>query len=381
MTSLHIEGWTGVSHSYAMVNQYQLLELINHDFDLFHSQLPLHNAAWSAEKSFCGFDDQRRQKIQSIPTPADGMVADITYRIAFPYRFDASASRKLFVFGTSEVQHINGYVFENRLEEGLRNPNLRIVTPSQWSKVGFLKAGFDESRIDVVPHGVDPNIFKPLAQERRREVRQSLGLPDDAFVILSLGSMTMYKGVDMLIIAYAVLRQRYKHVRLVLKDARDLYGKAGVDVFDMLRKTRPDIITEELRSSITFISENLSLARLREIYASADCYASPYRSEGFNLPPLEAAACGVPVVMTKGGATDDYHDDSFALQVDGHKLTVGDITMIEPVIESLMEKLALLIENRAPTINRDRALRHIGAQLSWQTAVKKLVAVLRRPDP
>ena len=50
MTSLVIEGWRGLNHSYAMVNQYQLLELMNYDLDLFHVDLPFYKASWNTEK-------------------------------------------------------------------------------------------------------------------------------------------------------------------------------------------------------------------------------------------------------------------------------------------------------------------------------------------
>jgi glycosyltransferase involved in cell wall biosynthesis len=48
---------------------------------------------------------------------------------------------------------------------------------------------------------------------------------------------------------------------------------------------------------------------------AADAYVSPYTAEGFNLPVLEAAACGLPVICTRGGSTDDFVSDDFALRI------------------------------------------------------------------
>ena len=47
---------------------------------------------------------------------------------------------------------------------------------------------------------------------------------------------------------------------------------------------------------------------MAELHNIADSYVSPYRAEGFNLPVLEAGACGVPVICTAGGPTDEFID-------------------------------------------------------------------------
>ena len=45
---------------------------------------------------------------------------------------------------------------------------------------------------------------------------------------------------------------------------------------------------------------------------AADVYVSPYHAEGFNLPVLEAVACGIPVVVSAGGSTEDFTHPAFA---------------------------------------------------------------------
>ena len=75
-----------------------------------------------------------------------------------------------------------------------------------------------------------------------------------------------------------------------------------------------------LRSGfIEYIGDSLSFGQMAQLYQAADAYVSPYRGEGFNMPVLEAAATGLVVVATLGGATDDFTNASFALGVDSRE--------------------------------------------------------------
>ena len=121
------------------------------------------------------------------------------------------------------------------------------------------------------------------------------------------------------------------------------------------------------------ITKNLNLQELRGLYSAADCYVSPYRAEGFNLPPLEAAASGTPIIVTKGGSTDDYVDPSFALQIDSQIKTADGRTYLEPDSDSLIEQLINVIERKNLLINEDRALDFIEKNLTWGCVSKKLI--------
>lgn len=376
MRSLVVEGWRGISQSYAMVNQYQLLELMTHDVALFHVDRPYYHSTWSTEKTPDGFDPVRRARLAALPPPPPDLKPDVIFRADFPLRFAGYASKRLFVFGTSEQRNLENKVATGQLPGALSNPDVTVVTPSNWSKEGFVAAGFDPARVLIVPHGVDPAIFGPPDPGLRMQMRRAMGLGEHEFVLLSVGAMTDNKGIDLLILAYAFLRQRYPHLRLVLKDASGLYGKSGKDVLDLLAQHRPDLITEALRASIILLSINLNLSQLCLLYGSCDAYVSPYRAEGFNVPPLEAAACGLPIVVTQGGPTDDYVHESFALTVASHQFTTDIVSTLEPDIGDLMDKIAMLVEGRAPHIDKAFAIRHVTTAFSWAAAVRKLMAAM-----
>jgi glycosyltransferase involved in cell wall biosynthesis len=261
-----------------------------------------------------------------------------------------------------------------------RDADLNIITPSNWSKIGFLKAGFDEETIKVISHGVDTSIFKPLASEVREQYRSLLGANSDAFLILSLGSMQKNKGVDVLLTAYIQLKSKYPQIKLILKDQSNLYGITANEIVNLYCKERginPSIgEIQTALAGIFCITKNLNLQELNALYGAADCYVSPYRAEGFNLPPLEAAAAGTPIIVTKGGSTDDYVDPSFALQIESQIKTADGRTYLEPDADSLIEQLINLIEEKNVLIDQNSALHFIRKNLTWKSVTEKLVQEL-----
>jgi glycosyltransferase involved in cell wall biosynthesis len=376
--SLLVEGWRGISHSYAMVNQYQLKEIQNYNFDLYHLDVPFPNSYWNTKVNSDGLDENSKDLINNISVlskfDSDKKI-NTTYRISFPFNFSNSNAEKLFIFGTSEFQNIDGMVANDFLKMGLKNSTLKIITPSNWSKVGFINAGFDDDRIHVIPHGVDLDIFKPANLSRKKEFRNALGAKDDDFLILSVGAMTDNKGVDILIQAFLQIAKKYPHVKLILKDQSGLYGIFAKHLLENYAAAQSISLDKKILARVICLSDNLTLAQLSGLYSAADCYVSAYRAEGFNLTPLEAAACGTPIVITSGGATDDYFNDSFAVPLDGKKISLGLKTFIEPSLDDLIEKLSNLVEGKKFRLNSIAAIDFISNNFSWHSVTKKLVSL------
>jgi glycosyltransferase involved in cell wall biosynthesis len=222
--NLLVEGWRHTSHSYALVNQQQLLGLLRDPrFKVFHADIPLFDAKWGSVDA--GLDDDARRLIDGLGAPLSNQL-DVIYRISWPLRVHRGNAARVFVFGTSEFQLLqpreccgpSGTVID------IDRSAVDIITPSQWSRVGFVASGFDERRVHVIPHGVDVNLHYPSAADEKQKIRAAMNIPSDAHVFLSIGSMVWNKGIDMLVAAFAVLRQRYERAILLLKGAEELYG-------------------------------------------------------------------------------------------------------------------------------------------------------------
>ena len=372
MIKICVEGWRKINHSYAIVNQRQLIELYKYPVDLKHKDISFFNKEWNEKQNSNGFSKEENNFINNIKIPEKDENFDITYRISFPYNFGKNTSKKLFVFGTSEYQNIDGHYINGDPKKENKRENFFIITSSNWSKEGFVKAGFDSSKVKVVPCGVDCNIFKTIDYEKKYEIRKKLGIKKDDFVISSIGAMTENKGIDYLLAAFAIIKNKNKNIKLILKDQSNLYNVKAKNNLIKLKNTKyGSLINEDVLSSILFISRNMDLSTLNELYNITDCYVSPYRAEGFNLTPLEAAASGIPIIVTKGGSTDDYFNSQLGLQIESELIHNGNLTSLKPNIESIVECI-LLIMKSPKNFGGLEGTNFIKKNFTWYSSVKKL---------
>ena len=359
---LKLEGWRGIPHSYALVNQYQILELKKRrGITLFHRDRPFPNPRWSGLTGASGFPPHAAAELANIPPP-DGP-ADVTFRICYPHDASADGGARVFTFATCEfAQLIPGALAS-------MDPASAFVTPSRWSKRGLTASGINPDKIHIVPHGIDPAIFHPPSPQSRAAMRQWLGIGPQQFLFLNVGSTTYNKGIDALLLAFAQVHRRHPQTVLLLKDQCGLYGsRSSAD----LVKTMAAIIGPA-RNGVRTLSDDMSLDMLAALYGAADAYVSPYRAEGFNLPPLEAAACGVPIAVTDGGATDDYAKDFFAMKIASRPIVLDGLSMLEPDHGALVEAMLRLIERHER--NSAASVKWIGENFSWARAVDRLLAI------
>ena len=176
-----------------------------------------------------------------------------------------------------------------------------------------------------------------------------------------------------MLVAFSEIKRKYSFAKLILKDQSNLYKINAKDYISITKKKFPNLLTDEVLSNIIVISKNLTLKELSELYGSCDAYVSSYRAEGFNMPPLEAAACGIPTILTSGGSTDDYYDSSFVTKIEGTKKTLNDgKNYIEPDLESLISNMSNLIEKRNSLLKKNKAILFIEKNFTWKIVSKKL---------
>ena len=156
-------------HSYAIVNQWQLLALARREIRLKVVDAPFHRP-WQTQAGL--FDPPAEQVLRSLEIARPGESADVTLKIFAPFSFLPSASRVTAVFATLEQQLIRKHQLADRgeyerMRRGRSPPHIKVITPSRWSADGFYKAGFSKEQVVIVPHGVDIEYLPPPAGRAR----------------------------------------------------------------------------------------------------------------------------------------------------------------------------------------------------------------------
>ncbi|MCB9496116.1 MAG: asparagine synthase (glutamine-hydrolyzing) [Fibrobacteria bacterium] len=249
----------------------------------------------------------------------------------------------------------------------------------------YLRAGVPEDRVHVVPLGVDVERFRP-------GVAPLTGLPAKKGVrFLFVGGTIARKGFDKLLNAWQKAFGPSDDVELLVKDMGGATTYRGQTGEHWVRKLQESGNC----ATIHYTNADLAPAELPAVYASADVLVHPYRGEGFGLPIAEAMACGLPVVVTDGGAADDFcgPDEGWRIPASKEVLPggrVGDTETVEPPwwLESSEEALVDILREVARdaagrAAKGAAARRRIESGFTWKHAVRiaeeRLRAVSRKP--
>ena len=385
MKTLCIDGWRGVNHSIAMVNQYQLLAMLDEPgWRLWHRDLPFFLKHWNARQMPAGFTAAEQARIDAVPAPADGQRFDALLRISSPFRSQIDPAQRTFTFMVTECGLLPECFDVNPVDMvAFTRGDNRVITPSTWARDRLVEGGVDGQRIHVLPHGVKAETFAPLSPAGRREARLALGVQDDEVLFVNVGVATWNKGLDLLVKAFAKVRQRHKHVKLLLKDHKALYGMGADRTMAQVARAEPGLINDDVLAATSLISGSLDQQQLRALYAMADSYVSPYRAEGFNMPVLEAMACGATVIVTDGGATDDFCPPALTTKLPAREGTTADEAtatgrFLVPDLDALVEAMMAVAEHRVPADAAAQlaARQALVARHDWPQISRELLALM-----
>jgi glycosyltransferase involved in cell wall biosynthesis len=179
--------------------------------------------------------------------------------------------------------------------------------------------------IEIVPNGVD-DFFQPGAES--------------GDYILFVGTLEPRKGIGDLVAVWDSLPEPRPPLMICGDPGWRVRVPAGIDVTGWVDRER-----------------------LRALYQRARIFVYPSRYEGFGIPPLEAMACGAPVIATRTGAIPEYADGA-ALLVDP-----GDRDALRAAILQLLRDEPLRSELRQRGIERSKHYR-------WDRSAQLMTSLL-----
>ena len=180
----------------------------------------------------------------------------------------------------------------------------RVLVLSTFQKRTFVQCGVPEEKLLVTPLGVDTSLFRPKAATRPT---------NDVFRVMFSGQIGQRKGIAYLVDAFRLA---------------DIPGSELVLVGAPVGSEAPWSRLPNVRHV-----PHVPRWKLPELYAQADVFVFPSLVEGFGLTPLEAMACGVPVIVS----THTFADDVIENGKDGYIVPVRNAEAIAKLLVHFAE--------------------------------------------
>ena len=200
---------------------------------------------------------------------------------------------------------------------------------------------------EVIRHGIDTERFCPVAD--RAALRVKLGLNGRGPQIGCFGRIRKQKGTDVFVDAMIRILPKFPDAHAIVMGG----VTQGHETF--LEGLRAKIEAAGLSGRIRVLPE-VPEAEVVKYFQALDIYIAPQRWEGFGLTPIEAMACGVPVIATKVGAFEEL----IAPNETGTLIEVGDV-------DAMARGASLLLADPAKRATwskaaRARTIRHFRLQ-------------------
>jgi glycosyltransferase involved in cell wall biosynthesis len=210
-----------------------------------------------------------------------------------------------------------------------------VFTVSEASRRDILRfyPWADPDKVQVVPNAIDVDLLEDPGAEESERVRERYQIRGR--FVLFVGNVKPHKNLERLIASFARLRQEAGH-----EDLKLLIIGEDVSRYGSLRRT---VEAAGVRQDVRFFGY-VPDRTLAALYRMASVFAFPSLYEGFGLPPLEAMACGTPVVTSRISSLPEVVGDA-AVLIDPYD--VEDITRgLRRALEDETLRAALIEKGR-----------------------------------
>jgi glycosyltransferase involved in cell wall biosynthesis len=236
----------------------------------------------------------------------------------------------------------------------------RILVPSKHTKDAIIRTAEEnginiENKIWIIHHGVDIDRFKPKENK------------DKIFRFLCNKGYRNKEdrgGIQYAIQAF-IEEFKEENVEMIIK-LNPAYPPGNLPI----------------HPKIKIITEDYNLDELIKLYQNCDVFVSTTRAEAFNIPCIEAMACGKPVITTNFGGQTDFCNTNNGWIVDGelklveHEVMYEETKWLTPDIKLIRESMREAYEH--PQFCREKGIlaRTTAEQFTWEKSAKKLINLI-----
>ncbi|HAR20459.1 MAG TPA: glycosyltransferase family 1 protein [Cytophagales bacterium] len=234
-----------------------------------------------------------------------------------------------------------------------------IFTISEFTKSEILRffPKTPSDKIEVVHLAVDNTFFKPTSSENEiQNLKTNYQLPDN--YVLFVGNLKHNKNAISLVKAIEALHFKGKnyHHKLVIAGKKEGFRIGDNEVIDYIKNHK----LEHLVHFTGFVNES----DLPILYSAASLFVFPSLYEGFGLPPLEAIACGCPVLCSNMASIPEVCGNS-TFYFDAQNT------------ESLTNELEKLLANKELRKTKSDTAKEWIKQYDWSLTAEKHINIIK----
>ena len=266
-----------------------------------------------------------------------------------------------------------------------------LIVPTGSSREAWVAGGMPQERIRVCPLGVNPRLFTGAAEPLPLQLPNGLPVARYRARFLNVSEVNARKNVVGLLRAWTKATNAADDAILILK--------LGIGDKDQLNRFRSKIEGLRLESGKTlaeaapvhFLHDLYSDTEMPRLYSTATHYCSMSFGEGWDQPTMEAAACGLRLIVPNHAAYTCYLDSSVASLIRSREIRVhwtGDrdtgalfenARWWEPDEDEAAAYIRSAIEGR--DAGMPTAQSRILQSFTWEKAVRRLREILSEFDP
>lgn len=227
------------------------------------------------------------------------------------------------------------------------------VTTVAEATIPLLKGQVPENKIIVIPNGVDCTIKKVNANPLRKEFTHG-----DVPLVSYVGRLDKYKGIDVLIRAFARLKNEFPDAVLVIAGQDEGIGK------DLKRLAK----SLEVQPIFTLLPSE----RMPDLYSASDIVVLPSYYEGLSLVVLGAIACETPILTTPTGDSERVLKEAYGKIARDFIFQIGNVN-------ELYEKLSNILKNRTRYESTlKKGSKYIHKKYNWSAIAKRTLIVYEK---